>query len=77
MYLHNNVYYGLGWHDHHALFGGKQQDVRKVWTPPTDDTLAKNARHIQSIQRKVPYWLRTNIAASTGNNVDNDKNNDK
>ena len=70
MYLHNDAYYGLGWEDQHALFGGKRQEIRKVWTPPTDEAIEKNARHIQSIQRSVPYRLRSNVASNDGNNDD-------
>ena len=70
MLLHNDACYGLGWQDQHALFGGKQQHIRKVWTPPTEDVKAKHAQHIKSIQKSIPYRLRSNIEANIEANDD-------
>ena len=61
MLLHNDTTYGLGWQDKHALFGGNRQEIKKQWTPPTEDAKAQHAKHIQSIQKNVPYRLRSNV----------------
>ena len=66
MLLHNDATYGLGWQDKHALFGGNRQEVRKVWTPPTEELKQQHAKHIADIQKKMPYRLRSS-AADNGN----------
>ena len=65
MLLHNDATFGLGWQDQHALFGGKRDTVRKLWSPPTEEDKQKHARHIQDIQKKLPYRLRSAIDVDT------------
>jgi hypothetical protein len=51
--LHNDHCFGLAVADCKLVKSDKDQ-----WKMPTKNTQEKNARHIQNIQRKVPYGLR-------------------
>ena len=66
MNLHSDVCYGLGWQDKYDLFGGKKKEVKANWTPPSEEEIKRHARHIQTIQKDVPYRLRTSFESTLG-----------
>jgi hypothetical protein len=55
--LHNDQCFGLAFVDCKLL-----KTDQKTWTEPTSDDKEKNSRHIDDIQRKVPYGLRGRAA---------------